>query len=54
MIAVNLREGRLYYDTALKDYVADLFPFSDWVKNIRDVGTGDTKSVGEIGSHARQ
>jgi len=35
MVAVDLREGKLFTDTQLKDYVAGLSPFGEWVKNIR-------------------
>ena len=33
-IAVDLVEGRFYGDQELKDYLADLKPYSRWVKNI--------------------
>ncbi len=33
-IAVDLVEGRFYGDLELKDYLADLKPYSKWVKNI--------------------
>ncbi len=35
MIAVNLAEGRLYHDRALKDHVAAKAPFGEWVENIK-------------------
>ena len=50
MIAVNLQEGRLYYDKALKDYVAHLFPFSEWVKNIKDINKVTYDNIGSVGT----
>ncbi len=37
MIAVDLKKGRLMKDRALKDHVAALSPFGEWVKNIRNL-----------------
>ncbi|MFK7867126.1 MAG: glutamate synthase large subunit [Alphaproteobacteria bacterium] len=34
MIGVDLHEGKLYYDQSLKDIVANLHPFGEWVKNV--------------------
>ncbi|MDJ0684026.1 MAG: glutamate synthase large subunit [Alphaproteobacteria bacterium] len=34
MIGVDLKNGRLFHDKELKDYVAGKEPFGDWVKNI--------------------
>src|SRR3546814_12415948 len=34
MIAVDLKEGRLYHDRELKDKVAALRPFGKWPKKI--------------------
>ena len=52
MIAVDLKEGRLYHDRELKDYLAAQEPFGDWVRNMISVQnpgielyTLDTKAV---------
>ncbi|SLN23323.1 glutamate synthase large subunit [Oceanibacterium hippocampi] len=34
MIAVDLAEGRLYHDREIKDRLAGLRPFAQWVKNV--------------------
>src|SRR5690606_36927534 len=34
MIAVDMREGRLYHDTAIKDRLAAAQPFGDWVEKV--------------------
>jgi glutamate synthase (NADPH/NADH) large chain len=35
MIAVDLREGRLYHDRELRDMLAAKQPFGEWIENIR-------------------
>ncbi|MEM7071993.1 MAG: glutamate synthase large subunit [Pseudomonadota bacterium] len=37
MIGVNLQDGKLYFDQALKDHVAGLNPFGSWVRQIRNL-----------------
>ncbi|MFP1643569.1 glutamate synthase large subunit [Pontitalea aquivivens] len=34
MIAVDMREGKLYHDTAIKDRLANSQPFGDWVSKV--------------------
>jgi glutamate synthase (NADPH/NADH) large chain len=45
MIAVDLEEGRFYEDRALKDKLANEYPYEEWTKNIVDlqtvIGPGD-------------
>ena len=53
MIGVNLREGKLYHDQALKDHVAELAPFGDWVKNIKTLDKIDADLDGVVGSMDR-
>ncbi|MEL0143548.1 MAG: glutamate synthase large subunit [Alphaproteobacteria bacterium] len=36
-IAVDLKEGKLYYDQELRDRLAATHPFEDWVKNFRSL-----------------
>ncbi|MTI10475.1 glutamate synthase large subunit [Curvivirga aplysinae] len=49
MLAVNLEEGKLYNDRELKDMVAGLAPFGDWVKNITTLEQLGSEPVGTIG-----
>ncbi|MDX1737774.1 MAG: glutamate synthase large subunit, partial [Alphaproteobacteria bacterium] len=49
MLAVNLQEGKLYHDLALKDMVADIAPFGDWVKNIKTIDKLGSEKVGTVG-----
>ncbi|MCC5975833.1 MAG: glutamate synthase large subunit, partial [Rubellimicrobium sp.] len=37
MIAVDMAEGRLYFDTELKDKLASAQPFSDWIEKVVDL-----------------
>ncbi|MCC5984162.1 MAG: glutamate synthase large subunit [Rhodobacteraceae bacterium] len=37
MIAVDMAEGRLYHDTAIKDRLAAAQPFGDWVEKVVDL-----------------
>jgi glutamate synthase (NADPH/NADH) large chain len=49
MIAVNLREGRLYHDRELKDWLAQSRPYGAWTRNItkmdRLIGSGEPEPV---------
>jgi glutamate synthase (NADPH/NADH) large chain len=49
MIAVNLREGRLYHDRELKDRLAQSQPYGAWTRNItkmdRLIGSGEPEPV---------
>ncbi|MCH8917396.1 MAG: glutamate synthase large subunit [Proteobacteria bacterium] len=38
MIAVDLAEGRFYHDSELKEILASHRPYSQWAKNITDLG----------------
>jgi glutamate synthase (NADPH/NADH) large chain len=39
MIAVDLEEGRFYEDSAIKDKLANEYPYEEWTKNIVDLQT---------------
>ena len=39
MIAVDMAEGKLYHDVALKDKLAAAQPYADWVQKIVDLNT---------------
>ncbi|WP_207479941.1 glutamate synthase large subunit [Arenibaculum pallidiluteum] len=39
MIAVDLKDGRLYRDTEIKDLLAGRRPFSDWTRNTTELDT---------------
>ncbi|ARE40433.1 Glutamate synthase [NADPH] large chain [Rhodovulum sp. P5] len=36
MIAVDMKEGKLYHDSDLKDMLADSQPFGDWLEKVHD------------------
>ncbi len=60
MIAVDLREGKLYHDRDLKDLVAASRPYGDWVKNITHLdshihdGAGETPELASDDLRQRQ
>ncbi|WP_146346373.1 glutamate synthase large subunit [Falsiphaeobacter marinintestinus] len=37
MIAVDMKKGRLYHDTEIKNKLASALPFGDWVQKINDI-----------------
>src|SRR3546814_2123597 len=37
MLAVDLREGKLYHDGEIKDYMASLKPFGEWIVNVTSI-----------------
>jgi len=37
MLAVDLREGKLYHDGEIKDYLAGLKPFGEWIANVTSI-----------------
>ena len=37
MLAVDMKEGKLYHDTKIKDQLSTARPFGDWVKRIKDL-----------------
>src|SRR3546814_15871941 len=37
MLAVDLREGKLYHDGEIKDYLAAQKPFGDWIVNVTSI-----------------
>src|SRR3546814_4129672 len=37
MIAIDLREGRLYHDREIKDHLAGQRPFGAWVERIKEL-----------------
>ena len=39
MIAVDMKEGKLYRDTALKDKLAAAQPFSEWIEKVVDLNS---------------
>jgi glutamate synthase (NADPH/NADH) large chain/glutamate synthase (ferredoxin) len=39
MIAVDMKEGKLYHDAAIKDKLAAAQPFGDWIEGIVNVNT---------------
>ena len=51
MIAVDLREGKLCHDRELKDHVAALSPFGEWVKNITNLSELDGNGAGQCGQY---
>ncbi|MEQ8604761.1 MAG: glutamate synthase large subunit [Marivibrio sp.] len=53
MIAVDLKNGQLYHDAALKDHVAQLNPFGEWVKNVTELGQLDGAGAGQPGDLSR-
>ena len=46
MIAVDMKEGRLFHDTELKDQLAGSAQFGDWVKKIVELG-GELSGLSE-------
>ena len=40
LLAVDMKKGLLFHDTAIKDKLARALPFSDWVGKINDLETG--------------
>ncbi len=46
MIAVDMKEGRLFRDKELKDCLADSRPYGEWVDKIKDL-EGDLADVAE-------
>ncbi|NMM44776.1 glutamate synthase large subunit [Rhodospirillaceae bacterium KN72] len=54
MIAVDLWEGKLCHDRELKDHVAALSPFGEWVKNIVNLSALDGNGPGESGTFSRE
>ncbi len=53
MIAVDLKNGQLLHDRALKDHVAKLNPFGEWVKNITELAQLDGAGAGDPGDTSR-
>ena len=48
LLAVDMREGRLYHDTDIKDQLAATLPFDEWVGKINDLDaklSGATETV---------
>ena len=37
LVAVNLKEGKLYFDREIKDYLSAQFPYSNWAKNCIEI-----------------
>src|SRR3546814_11034853 len=37
MLAVDLREGKLYHDGEIQDYLAAQKPFGDWIVNVTSI-----------------
>src|SRR3546814_15515297 len=37
MLAVDLREGKLHHDGEIKDYMASLKPFGEWIVNVTSI-----------------
>lgn len=37
ILAVDMKEGKLYHDTEIKDQLASARPFGEWVKRIKDL-----------------
>ncbi|MFV1462759.1 glutamate synthase large subunit [Phaeobacter sp. JH20_36] len=37
MLAVDMKKGKLFHDTAIKNKLASALPFGDWVKKINDL-----------------
>jgi glutamate synthase (NADPH/NADH) large chain len=37
MLAVDMKEGKLYHDTKIKDQLSTARPFGEWVKRIKDL-----------------
>src|SRR3546814_16352597 len=54
MIAVDLKEGRLYHDRELKDKVAALRPFGKWQKKITSLDGVLRSGRGEKAVMARE
>ena len=54
MIAVDLHEGVLLHDRALKDHVASLSPFGEWVRNITNLEELDGTGTGNCGELSKQ
>jgi len=46
LLAVDMKEGKLYHDTEIKDKLAAARPFGEWVGKIRDLA-GELQSVEE-------
>ncbi|MBP5857960.1 glutamate synthase large subunit [Marivibrio halodurans] len=53
MIAVDLKNGKLLRDPALKEHVAKLNPFGEWVKNITELAQLDGAGAGDPGDTDR-
>jgi len=54
MIAVDLREGRLYHDTELKDRLAAARPFDKWTRNIKRIDDLIRPDRGESALYERE
>src|SRR3546814_2521892 len=51
MLAVDLREGKLYHDGEIKDYLAAQKPFGDWIVHVRsEEHTSELQSLMRISS----
>jgi glutamate synthase (NADPH/NADH) large chain len=53
MIAVDLKNGKLFHDSALKEHVAKLNPFGEWVKNVTELSQLDGAGAGAPGDTSR-
>lgn len=53
MIAVDLHEGRLCHDRELKDHVAALSPFGEWVQGITNLDRLEGSGAGECGTMSK-
>ncbi len=54
MIAVDLNEGRLCHDMELKDHVAGLSPFGEWVKSITKLSELGGQGAGKCGDMSKE
>jgi len=54
MIAIDLREGRLYHDKEIKDHLAAKRPFGDWVANITVIDDLIRPDHGEPAAYGRE
>ncbi|WP_106746526.1 glutamate synthase large subunit [Yoonia maritima] len=48
MIAVDMKEGKLFHDTEMKDVLSGAQPFSDWIEKVTDL----TDSMGDVAEEA--
>ncbi|PRY77681.1 glutamate synthase (NADPH/NADH) large chain [Yoonia maritima] len=48
MIAVDMKEGKLFHDTEMKDVLSGAQPFSDWIEKVIDL----TDSMGDVAEEA--